>query len=309
MDTKGKIEKFVEDIVIRRDYPLLDILWTFSYSVIQTSKSGSKKRNKIELFKELFMEWIQEICVRNLELKYNLQRERIFEKWNKFQDFLNDKPDFLSYDKYDEDAILLREILTEKSSIIWITDMKNRIKDLSGIPKEIITFVPNYISLQIEESEKQRQQYGGSGTIYYLPLKGFHADSTRFRIHTDKNEKIIYHEINAQEGAYIFSNYYDRELKKHKFKVKYYKNYPGIIPSFNRYKTFIFYQFGDELSKLGIGYWILYMTANEEPKINLIVPHFLYENLEEFQEKYPKPVNFEIKIKDIIKKKPWNLKE
>ena len=44
-DIKTEIEKFIENAISNKNYPLLDILWTFSYSIQQTSQSVFKYPN------------------------------------------------------------------------------------------------------------------------------------------------------------------------------------------------------------------------------------------------------------------------
>lgn len=303
---KEKIEKFVDDILEKNDFILLDILWIFSYSI--PSQSGY--HNNTEGFKK----WFGRVCIRNLQKKYNLRQAEIKEKMKIFIDFLNSIPDFLSKETFNEDKKLLREILVNKSSKILIQNVKNKIQNLSDLDKKILSFVLNYIPMRIKDSIKEAEDRRKEHPNYedkYVFLPDFHI------MVDEKTGDIAYFEIDPREWTYIFNLLFDEELKEQKFKAKSYRRHAGFIlfPS-EQHEEYSFWQFGDELVKIGVGYWTFYISAKGNVHIEFIIPYFIYEAIKDYKNKLPIIENFEEKINEIKKEKEakrlekeWNLED
>ena len=88
---------------------------------------------------------------------------------------------------------------------------------------------------------------------------------------------MLYFEIDLREWTYLFNLLFDEELKEQRIKV-----YTGdvIVPTVSqqpKYKEYSFWQFGDELVKMGIGYWAFYMSGKENVYIKFVIPNFIYE--------------------------------
>ncbi len=90
-----------------------------------------------------------------------------------------------------------------------------------------------------------------------------------------------------------------------------------FFPSaFWEYQEYSFWQFGDELVKIGIGYWTFYVSGKGKVSINLIIPNFIYEGIEIYKASLPTIKNFREKIIEIKKEKEveiveetWGLEE
>jgi len=67
-ETKEKIENFVNKAIKKNDFVLLDILWTFFYSI--PSKTAYHHNEKE--IRDGFNGWLVIICKRNLQKKYKL---------------------------------------------------------------------------------------------------------------------------------------------------------------------------------------------------------------------------------------------
>ena len=92
---KEKIENFVDEVIKKNDFGLLDILWTFSYSTQETYKSGYwyKKSSRRDTFKKGLLI----VCKRNLTKKHGLHSPRITEKLGvSMRTLHNTIPNFLS---------------------------------------------------------------------------------------------------------------------------------------------------------------------------------------------------------------------
>jgi len=206
---KEKIENFVDGVIKKNDFELLDILWTFSYSI--PSMSGYHKN------KESFKKWSGVVCERNLQKKYNLKLIEVKEKMMIFVDFLDSMPNFLSKETFNEDDKLLREVLVNKSSKFLVQNIKYKIQDLSDLDKKILSFVLNYIPVRIQDSikeaEKEKQKNPNYGDKY-----GFLFD---FQVITNRETgDIVYFEIDPEKWTYIFNPLFNEELKEQRFKTK-----------------------------------------------------------------------------------------
>lgn len=302
-ETKNKIERFVEDIITQKDYPLLDILWIFSYSI--PSMSGYHNNS------EAFRRWLGKVCIRNLQKKYELNSLEIKEKMKIFINFLNNMPDFLSKEEFYEDVKNLRETIFSKTSEILTQNINNKLNELSDLDRKILSFVLNYIPIRIEDSikeaEKQKQQYPNSEDKY-----GFLFD---FHIRAN-NGNINYFEIDPKEWTYIFNLIFDEELKEQRFKAKSYRrNARSIFFPSGQHEEYSFWQFGDELVNIGIGYWEFSLSSTGNITIDFLIPNFIYESIKYFKDKIARPENFENRINEIKKEKEnktsetWNLEE
>lgn len=292
-ETKEKIEIFVNETIKGNDFKLLDVLWTFTYSI--PSMSGYHNN------KEAFKKWLGKVYARNLQKKYNLNSVEIKEKMRIFVDFLNSMPDFLSKETFYEDDKLVREILINKTSKILVQNIKNKIQDLSDLDKMILLFVLNYIPIRVQDSlieaENRRQE-----NPYYEDKYGFLLN---FHIRTNRETgDIVYFEIDPKDWTYIFNLLFDEELKEQRFKAKSYRRSAGLIlfPQ-EQHEEYSFWQFGDELVKIGVGYWTFSLSAKGNVSINFIIPNFIYEDIKIYKEHLPTVENFVEKINEIKKEK------
>lgn len=162
----------------------------------------------------------------------------------------------------------------------------------------------------MKEAEERRKEYPN-----YEDKYGFLPD---FHIKVNKETgDIEYFEISPREWTYIFNLLFDEELKEQRFKVKSYRRGVGLIifPQ-EQYEEYSFWQFGDELVKIGIGYWTFYISAKGNVRIEFIIPNFIYEAIREYKNKLPIIENFEEKINEIKKEKEerrlekeWNIED
>ncbi len=291
-DTKTKIESFVESAINRRDNQLLDILWIFSYCI--PSMSGYHNN------KEAFKKWLDTVYVRNLNKKY-VKSPEIKERMDVFEDFLNEMPNFLSKETFDEDNKLLKEILINKTSKMLVQNANNRLSELSSLDKKILSFVLNYIPIRMEDSvkeaEKQRKQ-SPNNTEKYSSLPDFRVGAER------EPGEISHLDINLEGWTYIFNVLFDEGLKDSKFKVKFDSQSVEFIPwPWGQYKEYSFWQLGDELVKMGVGFWTFSMSAKGYVGVDFTIPSFIYDGVKEFKNKFQKPENFEKQIEEIKQKK------
>ena len=216
-----------------------------------------------------------------------------------FVDFLNNMPNFLSEETFYEDDKLLRSILIHKSSKVLKQNIRNKIQSLPDLDKKILSFVLNYIPIRIQDSIKYPSHEG---------KYGFLSD---FHVRTDYETGSITHfEIDTKEWTYLFNLLFDEELKEQRFKVKSYKRSVRLIifPQ-GQYEEYSFWQFGDELVKIGVGYWKFYISAKGNVSIGFIILNFIYEAIKEYKSKLPIIENFEEKINEIKKEKEWSLED
>lgn len=296
---REKIEKFVDEVIKNNDYQLLDILWIFSYS--EPSRSAYHD-------KELFKKWFGYVCERNLQRKYNLTNVETKGKLKIFIDFLNNTFNFPSKDIFYQDDKLLREVLINKSIKILVQNIKNKIQVLSDLEKKILSFVLNYIPLRIQSSIKTAEEYRnknpnsaekyGSMDDFCIILNKETGDIDYFII-TD-----------IREWRDTFNSIFNEELKERRLKIKSGKRDAGfiILPS-KQYDEYSFCQLGDELVKIGIGYWVFYISSRKYPTPQFIIPSLIYENIKNHKESLPIVETFIEKIKEKGMEKEWGLEE
>lgn len=302
------IEQFVDiSVVDKRDYQLLDILWGFSYCLSLTPKSGwyKDKKDMTESKK-----WFGITCKRNLQKKHNLSLAQIKERMNIFTFFLNSMPDFLSYETYNDDSELLCRILMNRTSAMLAENTEERLRAISpGLDTQIMSFVLNYIPEKIKESWRKAEEYRALYESYsekYMWLPDFSIRENR------ETGEISQFEIGTKEWTYLFNVMFDQELKEYRFKSKSYRTRTGLllISSYEQYDEHSFWQFGDELVKLGVGYWAFWLSSAGDVSIKFIIPKFIYDVMQPYQEKLPQIEDISGKVSQIAEeqvKSEWAL--
>ncbi|RLF68470.1 MAG: hypothetical protein DRN40_07560 [Thermoplasmata archaeon] len=264
-----KISAFVDDVIENKDVVLLDILWMYTYTVNIQSSSGYN--NNIDKFRQLF----GRTCVRNLQKKYNLERAKIKEKMTEFLDFLYTMPKFLYKENFDNDRKLLTNILTDKASEIFLKNVRNSIKDLSDLDKKILSFVLNYIPIRIQEPIKR-------GDIAYFEIKSMKEWTDIFNLLFNEELKV-----------------YDERLDEPGFKPIWTSRGFRIYSRPGPHESFC--QLGDELVKIGVGYWTFYISSKGYVDIEFLIPYPIYEAVEDYRDELLTIKNFEEKINEVEK--------
>lgn len=297
MENKSLIQQFVDQSVIAKgDYELLDLLWTLYYSL--PSKTGYDKH------KDLFKRWLGTTCRRNLEKKHQQSRSRIKEKMNTLISFLNSIPDFLSYDNYYDDEELLHGVLKNSTYSMLVKDTEERVSKaiFSELECKIFAFVLHYIPDKISESRQKADEFKAINQFFDDTYMGLHD----FRVRENKEMGEITHfMINTKEWTYLFNKIFDAELKEYKFKSKSYSSRTGIFmfSPYEQYDEHSFWQLGDELVKLGVGYWVSLLSAKGNVAIEFIIPKFIYDSIEPYREKLPKTDGITTMVAEITQEK------
>lgn len=285
-----KINNFIDTIILEDKLEIIDILYIFYYSIAQFSKSRYKDHK--QAFKTIF----GKISTRCLQKKYRLKANLIKEKLEYFiNNFIIELPEsFLSYDTFYEDRDLLKEILINKTSELLIKNIKKNLGLLNELESQILTFILNLIPKRVNESiEKGKEiDYSNYGITEDLVIKI-----------NDKDE-ILYFEIDMEKWTYLFNQLYDTVLKKYKFKTKSSSRKGSyIISLMSPLQEYYFWQLGDEIVKLGIGYWSPYYTKSGNLSIHLKIPYFIYDNIKSIKLNLPEIPNFIERMEKIEEKK------
>lgn len=307
MLNKDLIEQFIDQtITAKNDYQLLDILWIFSYSL--PSATAYKQH------RDSFKKWLGTTCRRCLQKKYNLTLPQVREKMNFLVNLLNGIPDFLSYDAYNEDLKLLHKVLLAKTSAMLIQRIEQRVTASipSELESEILSFVLNYIPEKIKESEQKAKDFRAvnpNNDDKYMDLSDFHI-----RQYSDTGE-ISKFSLGVKEWTYLFNKIFDKELKESRFQIKPSNSRSGLyvfLPYQQQYEEYSFWQFGDELVKLGLGYWIASLSAKGNVSLEFIIPKFIYDAIQPYKQQLPKIEGIATKASNIQAEKKedeWSLGE
>jgi len=295
-ETKEKIERFIDNVIKKNDLVLLDILWIFTYTVSVQSYSGYNRN--IEKFKQLF----GRTCVRNLQKKYNLKQAEIKEKMIVFVDFLNNMPSFLYGENFHMDSKLLRDVLTDKTSEVFIQNIRSEIQNLSDLDKKILSFVLHYIPIRIRDSIKKAEDLGCENK--YTSLSDFNVGVDR------ETGSIVYFEIDTKEWTNLFNLLFNEELKELDEKLNGQRVKAILTSRGGRIGVRLysrpglherFWQLGDELVKIGVGYWAFYISSGGYHDLRFVIPCLIYEAVKDYKDKLPTIKNFEEKVNEIKK--------
>ncbi len=285
-----KINNFINTVILENNLEILDILYIFSYSLAQFSKSRYKDN------KEDFKKTFSKISTRNLQKKYGLKVNAIQEKLKFFiKEFITELPEsFLSYDSFYEDRELFKEILISKTSELLRKNIKKKLGLLNELGSQVLTYILNLIPIRVNESIEKGKD------IDYSKY-GITED---FVIETNDNDEILYFEIDMEKWTYLFNQLYNTVLKGYNFKTKpSRKKGSYIIPLMNPPQELSFWQLGDEIVKLGIGYWIPYFSGSGSLSIHFKIPYFIYDTIKSIKLDPPEIPHFIERMKNIEEKK------
>ncbi len=126
--------------------------------------------------------------------------------------------------------------------------------------------------------------------------------------------EISHFAIDTKEWTYLFNKMFDKELKEFRFQLK--SNYSRsglfILLPYKQYNEYSFWQFGDELVKLGVGYWIASLSAKGNVSLEFIIPKFLFDAILSYKPQLPKIEGIATKVSNIrveTKGDEWSLGE
>ena len=307
MLNKDLIQQFIDQTVTAKsDYPLLDILWIFSYS-LPSATAYKQHRGS-------FKKWLGTTCRRYLQKKYNLSLPQVREKMGNLVNLLNSVPDFLSYDAYYEDSKLLDKILLANTSAMLIKRIEQRVAESvsSELDAKLLSFVLNYIPEKIKESEQEAEAFrdvNQNNNDKYMFLPDFHIQED------EDTGEISRFTINTKEWTYLFNKIFDKELKEFRFQLKSSYGRSGLfmlLPYQQQYEEYSFWQFGDELAKLGVGYWIASLSAKGNVSLEFVIPKFIYDVIQPYKQQLPKIEGITTKASNIEAEKQkdeWSLGE
>lgn len=289
---KDLIDEFIDrSVITKRDCQLMDIFWIFLYCL--PSKTAYKK------YRETFKKWLGNICKRNLQKRHNLSDSAYKEKMTIFLEFLNTIPDFLAYDTYDDDKEDLGTTLTNKTAKMLTENATERLRDTSELDTQILSFVLKYIPLKIEESLRKAEEMKVETPSYidkYMWLPDFKIIENR------ETSEILHFIIGMREWTYLFNQIFNQELKEYRFKSKYLSDrpHPFYIVPYDEYDEVSFWQFGDELARLGVGYWKFGLgSSSGNLGVDFIISKFIYDVILPYKEKLPYIESIDSKISEI----------
>ena len=154
---ENKLKSFVGRY--KSDKVMLDILWTFAYSVspLSDSTSYSGYNNSKKSFQKAF----GEACLRNLRKHNNLTFKKIEDKIRQFSDFMRKNHDFFSSENFNQNAKLFYEILYDESHNLLVSDMNKglSINKISRQDKDNLNSILCYImdsKIKICDKKKSR---------------------------------------------------------------------------------------------------------------------------------------------------------
>jgi len=135
---------------------------------------------------------------------------------------------------------------------------------------------------------------------------------------SDLDEKIIsfvlnYKEIRSQESidlkkwTYIFNLLFNEELREQKIKIKSNRENIPLIP----YEEYSFWELGDRLVQIGVGYWTFYLSAKGNVRVCFDIPDFIYESIKEYRTQLPIIEDFTEKVNELERRKEekWSLED
>ena len=282
---KAAIQSFIGKLVEKRDLASLDVLFTLALH--QTGSSAYAR------YTEKFDSIVGKLAEYNLIMKHGLDAKGGKRKINVLNR-LHEECD-VNYDDFGT----LESILIGKMEDVLRNDIKIRIKDSEEIEKEVLAFILYYLPIKAEESR-----------ILALESRaeGFKC-TFGFSVEADDKNNITYYNLSgfgekesfSSKLTAIFNRLFNRVISQGQMMGNFSKKPTYIDERFREYGGLYFWKVGDILVKMGIAYWVPWVSGTAGVHLYLVIPKFLCGIAEECKHLFPEIIDLEGEIKEIEK--------
>lgn len=223
---------------------------------------------------------------------------------------LNSLPNFLSYETFYDDDGLLREILSDNSKGVLVQNAEDnfrRVQDLPDLDRKVLSFVLSYMPPRIWSSRERAQKETERNPRYsdkYYYFQDFWPRTDRI---DEETGRITYYQIGLREWTHIFNRLFDEQLREDKQRRRIPAGGTRMLHYYPEFEESSFWELGDELVKLGVGYWIASVYSGEA--IEFVIPGLIYERIEGYRESLPKIKGLADGINEIQKEQEAREKE
>lgn len=244
-----KFKNYIDKILDKNDFIAFDII--LNYSLWLSDLSYSKHKTHESKINAFFLRVIR----KTLKIKHkNLHINEINNYIENFKEFVKS---FGKNGLYQFNDILLDIIFSKAQDFIRNNFLKN-VSQLDDFEKEIINYIFNRISLSLDANES-----------WAFMEYGFNA------------EKYV-HKVNTEQWANEFNQIFNTDLETIKAFVNKYKHGGGILGPNYREQIVFFWDFYDILLKLGLGYYVPWITTAGKLFMHFKIFDFLYKEKENF---------------------------
>lgn len=279
------IQSFVRELVEKGDLASLDVLFTLALH--QTGSSGYTHHT------EKFERIIGKLAEHSLIVKHGLNTKGYKEKIN-ILNRLHEQCN-VNYDNFGT----LESVLIGEMEDVLRNDIKIRIKDSEEIEKEVLAFILYYLPIKAEESRILALESGEEGFKYIFGFSVGMDDKnniTCYKLSDFGKKKSFPSKLTA-----IFNRLFDRSLSQGQMMRNSSKRLASIDGKFIEYEELYFWKIGDILVKMGIAYWVPWITGSAGVHLYLVIPKFMYDIAEEYKHLLPEMTDLEDEIKEIEK--------
>lgn len=263
---QNRLNSYISELIQNRDFISIDVISTLAFT--STAKSYvdiNRNRDRAEEFRE----WLWKLAVENIKIKHNSKEKEAKKKVNEtFDKFFDVFSDFLSYEYYDYNISALYDVLKSLSEVEKEDKIKNKLESFSEREKRAISFLIEYIKLELTE---------------FLDREIVTLNSSDWGL--GKCNQIINH---------IFEENYG-ENEPFKRRAQEIMPFMGTQVKIERYSRF---EIGDIAVRSGLGFWSPRITGSSATGfgVELTFPTWL---LTKSWENLPKIPSFEEKIIEV----------
>ena len=297
----------------------IDVLHIFSYTLMNysTDRYLNNQTNILKLLEKISTQLlVLKHRVRTKQQAASLFRNIRNQIINQFNEIIKRRKELFNTISTD----LIDTIIQETSEVIS-EFTKNRLQNLRE-NLELISFINKLIESAEKDESFYKLHINQSEHLKNITfLENSYSNPGDFFF--SKEEHIGIQNLNMGTINYLANHILNREysVNKLQLQITYKLNNSPINKMTNHSLTakrehiFNFWNVGDELIKLGIGYWYPYFTTknnsrdNKDINVNFIIPHFNLEILNKIKGNLPKIENFQEKLEsfDHTKKSSGNL--
>ncbi|MCK5590754.1 MAG: hypothetical protein KAI72_02240, partial [Candidatus Pacebacteria bacterium] len=243
---KHILEEMVQEFVKNGDMESLDVLSTLAY---QNSGITIYRKNQSLVETE-----IKDCAEHNLKLKYSMDESKSKLKI----EILNNIYDSVSFN----DIESLKFTVSGSANELMKKEITERYSKLSDIDRAALKYIWECLQLKIDAQNKgvAVNEQNGSELLegIYIRTEAYDKTDEKYITHFEITNFIL----NLEKNNSIYRSLKDGGNNNYKNRIKYLSNCPTL---------------GNLLVKLGVGYWVPWVTVAENRSYELAIPKFLYD--------------------------------
>ncbi len=258
---RNSIEDLIEDFICKEDQAYIDAIWTYGLSLPSNTAFHDKA------IKGSIDKCMKFVIQRNLRIKHKSNLKETGKIIKKILAFQTDTLEFLNKHDYENHRNLLFDVLNEKTSKDVLDYFETTRMASSKVQMKIVPFLKNLYPILAKvvniDCEYEDRKLFGNYDIQRRGILGIH-----------------YYKLDQDDITFLFNHMYGERLDFETIAdIVPLNQWKMINPTPTRKVEYKFSSFGDEIIRMGMGYWMCCVSCRDNTHYGLVIPQFVFDYL------------------------------